>query len=102
MLYPLLSSRGALGDSRFFVVNIVLQGIKFAFDVGRHLQLVSQEPHHDDAQNPPQNLPDPDRRHAVGPGCRFQWITEDRVAEHTAGTDGKKVPAQGDDPAPFS
>ena len=80
----------------------MLQGLEFRRDIGGHLELVGQEPHHDDTQNPPDNLPDPDRRHPVDPFSRLQGATENRVADHAAGSDGEKEPDQGEDPAPFN
>ena len=72
----------------------MFQGIEGTLYVGGHLQLVGQEPHHADTQNPPQNLPDPDGGHAGEPGRGCHGIPEDRVTDDGKGADGEQEPHQ--------
>ena len=74
------------------LLRIVLQGLKIRGDIGGHLQFVGQEPHHADTQDPPHDLPDPDGRHAPGPGRRGQGIAKERVADHATRPDGENKP----------
>ena len=81
------------------IADIFHQSLDLRLGDSGHIHLVGEEPHHAYAQEPEQNLPGPDRRHAEGPaidaGIRR---AEDVVADNGAGADTEEHPRQGDRP----
>ena len=75
-----------------------MQGLDFFFWYRGHFHLVGQEPHHKDADGPPQQLPGPDRWHAKHPGRGIIGITKDGVTDNRTRTNTEEEPYQGNDP----